>query len=156
MDYVWSKNYKELISIKGKLSHKEWKRIFKKVPRICVDLVIKDRRDIVLAKRENTYGSGEWNLPGGHIFFGEAIEHAVKRKAREETGLNVEIVKFIGVYDYKMKSGFGRAISLCFLCRPIGGKLHGYKYGHDVRFFKKLPKIGFTQINIIRGKGMLK
>ena len=141
--------------MKDHLSHKEWITIYRKVPRLCVDLVIKDRRGVVLAKRESTYGTGKWNLPDGSILYREKIENAVKRKAKEETGLEVKIVKFLGVYEYQLKGNFGHPISLCFLCRPIGGNLHGYKYGRDVRFFKKLPKIGFTQINVIKGKGML-
>lgn len=139
-----------------KLTHQEWKIIFKKVPRICVDLVIKDKRGIVLAKRKNTYGAGKWNLPGGNIFFGERIKDTIKRKAGEETGLKVKVVKFLGVYEYPLRGNFGHPISLCFLCVPIGGKLHGDKYGTNVKFFKKLPRIGFGQLNLIRGKGFMR
>ncbi len=142
--------------MKKRLPTKEWKRIFSKVPRIVVDLVIKDGRGIVLAKRENTYGAGQWNLPGGNILFGESVKHAVMRKAEEETGLNVKIVKFIGVFEYPIEKTFGHPISLVFLCRPTGGKLRGDKFGRDIRFFKKLPKIGFSQIDMIKERKMIR
>ncbi len=142
--------------MKGRMPYSMWKRIFRRVPRVVVDLVIRDKMGVVLAKREKTYGAGKWNLPGGQILFGESIGHAVRRKAKEETGLNVKVVKFLGVYEYPLKGNFGYPISLCFLCKPVSGKLHGNKYGKGVGFFKKLPKIGFTQINIIKGRKMIK
>ncbi len=139
------------------ISTREWHRIFKRVPRLCVDLVIKDRRGVVLAKRENTFGAGKWNLPGGSVLFGEGIIDAVKRKAKEETGLRVKILKFLGVYEYRGRGNFGHPVSLCFLCKPIGGKLKGDEYGTDVRFFKKLPaKLWPGQINLIKGKGLIR
>ena len=42
--------------------------------------------------------SSKWNkytVPGGHIELGELAEDAIKREVREETGLNVEVVKLL-------------------------------------------------------------
>lgn len=139
------------------LSTREWHSIFKKVPRFCVDLIIKDKRGVVLAKREKTFGAGKWNLPGGTVLFGERIEDAVKRKAKEETGLRVKILKFLGIYEYKGKWNFGHPVSICFLCKPIGGRLKGNKYGTNIRFFKKMPvELWPGQINIIKRKGLIR
>jgi ADP-ribose pyrophosphatase YjhB (NUDIX family) len=81
-----------------------------------------------------------WNIPGGTVLFGENLESAVKRIAKEETGLNVRIKKQLGIKEYSKKDAFGQAISVIYLTDVLSGKLNGNEYGKDVRFFKQIPK----------------
>ncbi len=125
------------------LSKKEWNTIFSKTPRVCVDIVIKDKRGVLLIKRSIEPEKSKWHLPGGTILYKERIMHAVKRKVREETGLQIKIKKFLGVFEFMRwkEPGYSHIIDLIFLAEPVGGKLRGHKiWGKELKFFKKLPE----------------
>jgi len=96
----------------------------KKKPTLTVDAIIKTNDDkIVLVKRKNPPYKGWWALPGGIVEYGETVEEAVKREVKEETGLEVEIEKLVNVYSDPNRDPRGHFISICFLCRRIGGTL---------------------------------
>ena len=80
---------------------------------------------ILLVKRGTVVFKGYWALPGGRVDAEETVEHAVVREVKEETGLDVEIVRKIGEYH---ESGFHDGIEYdyypaCFLAKPTGGKI---------------------------------
>lgn len=126
------------------LSRKEFDIIFSKVPRVTVDIVAKDERGVLLIKRAIRPDIGKWHLPGGTVEFKEKLLHAVKRKAREETGLQIDIKKFLGIIEFVRWKypGYSHIVDFVFLVKPVRGKLKGNKkFGGDVlKFFKKLPK----------------
>lgn len=127
-----------------KLSEKDFHRIYQKVPRVTVDVIIKDRRGILLIKRSIKPDIGKWHLPGGTVNFKENLIDAAKRKAKEETGLQVRIKKFLGIFEYVKRwkePGYEHVIDLVFLAEPIRGRLKGNKKaGKVLKFFKRLPK----------------
>ena len=61
-----------------------------------------------------------WNLPGGRVETGELPTESVKRETYEETGLIVEIERFLGVYG---KASNPTDIVFTFICFPVGGKI---------------------------------
>jgi ADP-ribose pyrophosphatase YjhB (NUDIX family) len=76
-----------------------YKEILKVMPVCCVDLVITHDNKFLLLKRGKQPAKGQWWLPGGRLLKNEKIRHAALRKAREETGLDCEFVKELGINE---------------------------------------------------------
>ncbi len=96
--------------------------------RPSVSAVIRDRRGYVLLGRRAD--SREWGLPGGNVEIGESVADAIRREAREETGLDVAVMRLVGVYSdpawQVVRYPDGRVVhyvNTCFECRVTGGDL---------------------------------
>ncbi len=62
-----------------------------------VDIIIVSGTDVVLVERRNEPRG--WALPGGFVDYGESLETAALREAREETGLVLENLAQFGAYS---------------------------------------------------------
>ena len=79
--------------------------------------------DHVLMTRRSDVGA--WVLPGGHLDSGEIIQQGCAREVREETGLEVEFERVIGLYSRpheRTPDGLMPSTFLCS-CRVNGGQL---------------------------------
>ena len=77
------------------------------IDRFVVGGVIKKDDTILLLKRPaDDFMGGIYELPSGKVEEGEDLIEALKREVKEETGLEVvDVVKYIGHFDYTSKSG---------------------------------------------------
>lgn len=129
---------------KKPFTYEEFKSIYSKVPRLTVDAIIRKGDGIVLSLRREGMGwANEWHLPGGTILYKESIEESLHRIVKDETGLDVEIVKFLGYMEYpdeERERGFGYSVSLTLLCEYISGELQPNEDALDVRVFVELPE----------------
>ena len=66
-------------------------------PRVGVGIVIRRSGDVLLLRRKNVHGDGTWSTPGGHLEAGESPGACAVRETREETGIEVRNVRFLGV-----------------------------------------------------------
>ena len=72
------------------------KKLKFKCPFVTVDAIIELKNGIIVIERKNPpYG---WALPGGFVEYGESLEKAVRREAREET--NMELTKLCQLHTY--------------------------------------------------------
>lgn len=92
-------------------------------PKLMVDVVIPSGGGVVLIRRGNEPFEGRWALPGGFVEVGETVEEAAVREAEEETGLEVEIERLVGVYSEPDRDPRGHNVSVAFLARVKGGDL---------------------------------
>jgi hypothetical protein len=60
-------------------------------PLLTVDIIIEIGGRVVLIERKNPPHG--WALPGGFVDYGESLESAAVREAREETSLDVELIE---------------------------------------------------------------
>ncbi|GFK96034.1 Bifunctional NMN adenylyltransferase/Nudix hydrolase [Fundidesulfovibrio magnetotacticus] len=59
-----------------------------------------------------------WALPGGFVDYGESVERAAVREAREETGLDVELTGLLGVYSDPRRDPRQHTLSVVFTALP--------------------------------------
>lgn len=69
---------------------------------IGVFCIITDKSQNILLVKHN-YGKCHWSLPGGALEYGESVEAAAIREAKEETGLDIRVVNVIGIYSKPKK-----------------------------------------------------
>jgi ADP-ribose pyrophosphatase YjhB (NUDIX family) len=71
------------------------------------------------------------------------LEGAVKRVAREETGVETEVDKILGYIEYPDEAkvrGYGWSVGIAFQVRIAGGVLKGSEQGREVKTFTQLPE----------------
>src|SRR3989304_4235095 len=82
-------------------------------------VVVKDGR-VLMLKRSTNPDAGMYALPGGYLDRGESAEQAALREVKEETGLRVEIIKFIGARSDP--SRYRQIVELGFIGKVTGGR----------------------------------
>jgi len=83
-----------------------------------VDIIIELPGGVVLIKRKNPPHG--WALPGGFVDYGESLEHAAVREAREETGLDVELVRQFHTYSDPSRDPRLHTITTVYIARAQG------------------------------------
>jgi ADP-ribose pyrophosphatase YjhB (NUDIX family) len=106
-------------------------------PFVTVDAIIEIQNGIVLVERSNPpFG---WALPGGFVDYGESLEEAVTREAKEETDLELEDLKQFHAYSQPDRDPRFHTIGTVFIAQAKGKP----KAGDDARGIKvvKLSEI---------------
>ncbi len=101
-------------------------REYPKQPLVGVGAVAVKNGKILLIKRAFDPGAGKWSVPGGLVEVGEKLSEACVRETEEETGLQVEVLELINVFDMIDKDDEGKVkyhyILVDFLVKPVGGE----------------------------------
>lgn len=83
-----------------------------------VDIIIELTEGIVLIERKNPpFG---WALPGGFVDYGETLEQAAIREAREETALTVNNLRLLGCYSDPARDSRMHTITTVFVAQGTG------------------------------------
>lgn len=85
---------------------------------LIIELIDRSNRPILLVERLNQpYG---WALPGGFVDYGESVETAAQREAKEETGLEVQLIEQFQVYSDPKRDLRLHTISIVFIATASG------------------------------------
>ena len=95
----------------------------RKSPLLTVDLIIELNEGIVLIKRKNPPEG--WALPGGFVEYGETLEYAAIREAKEETGLDVELMRQFHSYSDPKRDPRHHTVTTVFLAQAAGNAVAG-------------------------------
>lgn len=110
--------------------------------RVGAFAIISDEQGRVLISRRSD--SGWYNLPGGGVEPHESAPEGLIREVREETGLEVEVERLVGLYSKPQK----HEMVLTFEARVVGGTLepsdeadqHLWVQPTDLQSYSVLPK----------------
>jgi 8-oxo-dGTP diphosphatase len=120
------------------LPREEFDWIFRRVPRLTVEVVIASAdRGVLLSLRDIEPCKGTWHLPGGTVRFGEPLTDAVKRVADGELGMTVSAGPLLGYIEYPShyNNGLDSPVGLAFAAKITGAEASP----HGCQWFKTLP-----------------
>jgi 8-oxo-dGTP diphosphatase len=127
------------------------RREYPRFPLVGVGGVVIRRGRVLLVLRARAPLKGRWSIPGGLVELGEELEKAVSRELKEETGLLVEPVKIVAVFD-RIQRARRRVryhfVIVDYLCRLKGGRLKPASDVLDARWVRRreLPQYGLTEM----------
>ena len=88
------------------------------MPGVAVNVAVIHNGKILLTKRDDFH---IWCLPSGGVEDGESLAEAAIRETKEETGIDVELTRLIGVYS--RLGGMPDVHAVLYEAKPIGGEL---------------------------------
>ncbi|MBI4198673.1 MAG: NUDIX hydrolase [Chloroflexi bacterium] len=118
-------------------------------PKVVAGVIIPIEGKIVMIRRSMEPGLGRWTFPAGFVDRGEAVEAAAVREAREETGLEVELTRLVGVYS---RSGDVN-ILVVYEGRVVGGTLLAGDEAQEAGLF---PLDGLPPLAFVRDEGIIR
>lgn len=114
------------------------------------DMVLVENGKILLIKRAREPFRGEWATPGGRIDDGETAEQCAKREMKEETGLDIEIIKLTGLYSDPNRDPRG-IIAAAYLVKRTGGEIKAGDDAAEAQWFDldNLPPLAADHKKIV-------
>ena len=88
-------------------------------PKPTVDILITTAPDTVVLIRRKNPPHG-WAIPGGFVDYGESLESAAVREAKEETGLDVTLVRQLHTYSDPARDSRHHTITTVFVATAEG------------------------------------
>ena len=130
-------------------------REFPTAPIVGVGAVVLDAEQrVLLVRRGQEPLLGEWSLPGGALELGERLEDGIRREVREETGLDVEPLEIVSVFDHIAHSEEDATrvrfhyVLVDYRCRLVGGALASATDATDARWARWSELTGHGAIPI--------
>ncbi len=126
----------------GWLPEEEFHAIYRRVPRLCVEVVIVSaERGVLLSLRNIPPNIGAWHIPGGTVLFGESLRAAVQRVARHELGIDVGVGELLGYIEYPShhQNGLDSPVGLAFGAEPVPAAAADNSLPEGIAWFTQLP-----------------
>jgi 8-oxo-dGTP diphosphatase len=121
-------------------------------PVLGVGALILEGDSVLLIQRGREPLRGYWSLPGGAVETGELLTDALRREVREETGLEVEVLRLVEVFERILPDEAGAVrhhyVLLDYLCRTTLGEARAGDDAMDVRW---IPRSELSRYQITAG-----
>lgn len=125
-------------------------------PSVTADCIVfakvEDELQVLLVQRKNEPYKGDWAFPGGFMNMDETTAEAARRELKEETGLDVDEVHPVGVYDAVGRDPRGRVITVAYFTIVSGMEtVRGGDDAAQARWFpvEGHPKLAFDHEEIL-------
>jgi 8-oxo-dGTP diphosphatase len=110
-------------------------------------LIERDGRLLMIRRSaDRDHAPGEWECGSGRVEAGEEPRDAVIREAREETGLDVEIVGAVEAFHYYRGPAREEAICIAYHCRVRGGEVR-LSNEHDAAEWVPLDRVAAIPVS---------
>jgi ADP-ribose pyrophosphatase YjhB (NUDIX family) len=119
----------------------EFDAIYSRVPRLCVEVIVRNQEGIWLTKRSIEPAKGLWHIPGGTVYIKERLADAVRRIAYEELGITQleSDPELLGVIEYNFPEYKGYPIGIAYEVQTIQIPKQG-RDAEEIKAFDILPK----------------
>jgi len=87
----------------------------------CGAFILNENNELLLQQRNKAPEKGYWSIPGGKVELFEKIEDAVKREIKEETDVDIEVIKLLGICDHIVDNEQVHWVSPSYLCKIVAG-----------------------------------
>jgi ADP-ribose pyrophosphatase YjhB (NUDIX family) len=119
-----------------------------KTPNLTIDIIIRYQGGIVIIKR--SYKPHGWALPGGYVDYGESCEAAAIREAKEETNLNIQLVRQFKVYSDPRRDPKKHNVTVVFIAEGKGELKAGNEVEDvEIMMENNVPKLCFDHNKIV-------
>lgn len=85
--------------------------------------ILNEKNELLLQKRAVPAEKDHWCIPGGRLEMFETLEDAVIRETKEETDLDIEVIKLMGVCDHIIRDENAHWVATSYLCKIKSGEL---------------------------------
>ncbi len=110
-------------------------------PKVAAGVVVEREGRVLLIRRNHEPMYGRWSFPSGYVDAGEIVEQAAVREVLEETGVEVEIERLLGVYS----SRGNPVVFIAYAGVSTGGEPRAGEEAIEVGLFDpdELPELAF-------------
>lgn len=84
--------------------------------------ILNEKKELLLQKRAVPAEKDHWCIPGGRLEMFELLEHAVIREAKEELGVEIEVIRLMGVCDHIILEENAHWVAMSYLCKIRSGE----------------------------------
>jgi 8-oxo-dGTP diphosphatase len=98
-------------------------------------VLIEQAGRVLLVRRNITPYRDHWDIPGGFVHESEHPTDAARREAREETGLEVQLTRLLGIFVDRYGEGADYTFNVYYRARVVGGTLAPADDAAEARWF---------------------
>ena len=102
---------------------------------VSVDMIIEKHGKILLVTRGHEPFKGKLAFPGGFVNYGEKVEDAAVREAKEETDLSISLKAILGVYSESNRDPRGHTITTVFVANVVSGEVKAGDDAAEAKFY---------------------